>query len=429
MPDRYRVVCGPVRDGCDHEDAIESLIQILNIDRDEAERCVNGEIIVADESDDQHAMKHLGGVLHSAGLEVKIKSVKQDMSPGSAKSAGVLGRNTTMPLKFTGNGREYFKIWLTNTVLSILTLGVYSAWAKVKRNQYFFGHTKLDGVGFEYLADPKRILLGRAIGLALLIAYYLSGHVPLLIIPAVITAIVVFPWLINQSLKFRMHNTAHRNIRFRFKAGYKEAFVVYALWPIIGGISLGTLWPYVVRRHQQFVAEHTAYGTTAFKFKASIGDYYGMLGVLFLVLLGAAGVFTVCLSLYVSDLETSQINMSVVTLFAYGKVAFYYFAFSAVHKVFTTNILFRSSYIDRIRFRADLGIWSYFRLLLVNTILIVLTLGLYSPWAKVKMAQYKINHIQVLSAADLSQFAAAEDENVSAVGEEIGGFFDLEVGL
>ena len=31
------------------------------------------------------------------------------------------------PLRFTGSGSEYFRIWITNTFLTIVTLGIYSA--------------------------------------------------------------------------------------------------------------------------------------------------------------------------------------------------------------------------------------------------------------------------------------------------------------
>jgi len=34
---------------------------------------------------------------------------------------------------FHGTGREYFKIWIVNLVLTIATLGIYAAWAKVRR--------------------------------------------------------------------------------------------------------------------------------------------------------------------------------------------------------------------------------------------------------------------------------------------------------
>jgi len=35
------------------------------------------------------------------------------------------------PLEFTGKGGEYFGIWIVNLFFSVLTLGIYSAWAKV----------------------------------------------------------------------------------------------------------------------------------------------------------------------------------------------------------------------------------------------------------------------------------------------------------
>ena len=52
-------------------------------------------------------------------------------------------------LTFTGSGGEYFKIWIVNLLLTIVTLGIYSAWAKVRRNEYFYRHTRLAGAGFD----------------------------------------------------------------------------------------------------------------------------------------------------------------------------------------------------------------------------------------------------------------------------------------
>ena len=53
--------------------------------------------------------------------------------------------NTETPFQFTGTGGEYFKIWIVNILLSIVTLGIYSAWAKVRRKQYFYGNTRVAG--------------------------------------------------------------------------------------------------------------------------------------------------------------------------------------------------------------------------------------------------------------------------------------------
>ncbi len=78
------------------------------------------------------------------------------------------------PLHFNGNGAEYFGIWIVNLLLTIVTLGIYSAWAKVRRLQYFYRHTELAGSSFDFHGSPIRILIGRLIALAMLIAYNVS---------------------------------------------------------------------------------------------------------------------------------------------------------------------------------------------------------------------------------------------------------------
>lgn len=63
--------------------------------------------------------------------------------------------------RFTGSGSEYFRIWITNLLLSILTLAIYSAWAKVRRNRCFCRNTRLADAAFDYHASPRTILCGR----------------------------------------------------------------------------------------------------------------------------------------------------------------------------------------------------------------------------------------------------------------------------
>jgi hypothetical protein len=42
------------------------------------------------------------------------------------------------PIEFTGTAGEYFGIWIVNILLTIVTVGFYSAWAKVRRKRYFY---------------------------------------------------------------------------------------------------------------------------------------------------------------------------------------------------------------------------------------------------------------------------------------------------
>ena len=67
-------------------------------------------------------------------------------------------------VEFTGNWREYFGIWIVNILLTILTLGIYSAWAKVRRKRWFYGHTFIAGSSFDYHGRPVQILERRGAG-------------------------------------------------------------------------------------------------------------------------------------------------------------------------------------------------------------------------------------------------------------------------
>ena len=77
-------------------------------------------------------------------------------------------------LEFRGSGREYFGIWIVNLVLSIATLGIYIPWARVRTRRYFYRNTLLDGHSFDYLADPKRLLIGYLIVGVFFILYSIS---------------------------------------------------------------------------------------------------------------------------------------------------------------------------------------------------------------------------------------------------------------
>ncbi len=69
--------------------------------------------------------------------------------------------STTISFHFTGKASEYFKIWIVNGLLTVLTLGIYSAWAKVRTNRYIYGNIYLDNEPFAYTAVPVNILKGR----------------------------------------------------------------------------------------------------------------------------------------------------------------------------------------------------------------------------------------------------------------------------
>ena len=143
--------------------------------------------------------------------------------PGPDEPAPVAANDGDIRLQthlftFTGSGSEYFRIWIVNLFLSIITLGVYSAWAKVRRLQYFDRNTQLAGASFDFDGDPKAILRGRLLAVVLLAAYqYAFGFSMAVGIGVVLTLLAMLPFMMRSALRFRLRNTRYRGLRFNFR--------------------------------------------------------------------------------------------------------------------------------------------------------------------------------------------------------------------
>ena len=127
--------------------------------------------------------------------------------------------------QFEGSATEYFKIWIVNVLLTIVTLGGYSAWGKVRTESYFYGNTIVNGSSFRYTGDPVKILKGRIISLIVFALFWtLFNYYPSLIIWTLVAACLLFPFVVVASTSFRLRNSMYRNIRFRFDTAYLKAY-------------------------------------------------------------------------------------------------------------------------------------------------------------------------------------------------------------
>jgi uncharacterized membrane protein YjgN (DUF898 family) len=93
----------------------------------------------------------------------------------------------------------------------------------------------------------------------------------------------------------------------------------------------------------------------------------------------------------------------------------------------TTNLFYASLALADHSFDADLQIRGLAKVILINTFLTIITLGLYLPAAKVRMAKYVCSCMVMHANGPLDNFVAAEKENVSALGDEFGQAFDFAV--
>jgi uncharacterized membrane protein YjgN (DUF898 family) len=274
----------------------------------------------------------------------------------------------------------------------------------------------VQSASFAYIADPVKILKGRAIVVGFLIVNsVVSDLIPIVGSILGLAFIVIFPWLVVRSLAFNAQNSTIRNIRFGFDGTMGEAAKVYLLWPIVTPLTLGILFPYVYYLQKKFVVENSGYGTTKFRFTATAREYYR----LFLSLLGITiiGIAVVTASGFIFPPASFLIGIIVYL---------YIFAFFSAR---TTNLLYNASRLASHRLEATLKIKDYMILVVTNAVAIALTLGLFYPWAKVRTARYKIEHLNLVASGDLDSFVANEQQQVSALGEEVGDFLDFDFGL
>ena len=319
-----------------------------------------------------------------------------------------------IPLEFRGDGFEFFKIWIVNILLTILTLGIYSAWAKVRTNRYFYSNLYLDDRSFRYLASPIAILVGRIIAIVFLVIYIVS--VELLPGPGLAVALIltlVMPYLIVRSIAFNHRMSAYRNIQFRFHGTYGEAVVALLVWPLLGMLTLGILYPLALLRVNQFIVNNSAYGTSRLTFNATYRQY----AILVFSFIGANG-----LGLLVGwSVPLAVVEQAILSVVIFGLI-FVWFTANA------TNLYYNSTSLGDNHFDADLETVGLLKVYTVNMVLIIVTLGLYLPAAKVRLARYKAGHIRFVAVASIDDFVAAEQEQVSALAEEMGEAFDFDIG-
>ena len=311
------------------------------------------------------------------------------------------------PLEFTGEGWAYFRIWVVNVALTVVTLGIYSAWAKVRMNRYFYGHTQLAGASFEYLAEPLAILKGRIVAVLALLIYSAVTQSPSLwaLIPPLLFMFAL-PWLVNRSLAFRLTNTRYRNVRFSF-----TGFKVHVLWLLAAGLTVGALLPLALQRQQRFVVEHTRYGLSEFSSELPGGAFYApaLLGLGILLVAGALSALLPAVA---------PLALALGGLMAYAH-------FSAQ----TFNRVLGASELGGHRFEGRLETLPWAWVLISNAVLVALSLGLAIPWARIRAARYRLSHVGLWIDGDLETFLAAEVAQSSALGEELGEAFDLDIGF
>jgi uncharacterized membrane protein YjgN (DUF898 family) len=376
------------------------------------------------------------------------------------------------PLTFSATGSEYFRIWIVNLLLILVTVGIYLPWAKVRKLKYFYSNTRIDDHPLDFHGEPKKMLRGTAIvGVFFMVYSQAARLAPVAGAVAVVALLAIWPLLFRAGMKFRLANTSWRGMRFRFaETGLLEPYICLVppiallLIPSVvmgfsaenavpenalnGGAALGMgllfvvfacLMPYFFWRTKRYQHNHYAWGPLVSEYRSGVWDTYKVFGLTALVVLLLSGLLGVALAvmlpaLFVGGIKGggSGVFWALVSLIP----VFFIFIISiniapkAFFMARMQNLLWSRTGNRYFRFKSDLRARKFMGLQFKNYFLILLTLGLYWPFAVVATKRMQIEAMALKARVDLDTLtdAARKREN-DAAGDMAADLFGLDIGM
>ena len=356
-------------------------------------------------------------------------------------------------IDFSGRAKEYFGIWITNILLNVATIGIFSAWAKVRRLRYFFNKTNVSGSSFSFHATGWQIFKGRLIALTVVIAFTVLPSIFALfnlIIPIII--LIALPWLINSSLRFKARMVSYRNIRFNWHGNYAKTFLYFVLGPVISFISLGLLQPLFTKYYYTYYANNHSYGTSRFFADTSVKNFY--LGSIRSGLLPSLIIFNcfityLLINVSIIMMDNNNENWSQEDMLAdysaylgewLGKIFLALIPIiiitNFVYRILARNLLLRTLVLKNAnqqkisaKFDSNLNPFRYIWIVLSNAIIVTITFGLMSPYAQVRFYKYLSSSTKFGLIGDIEAFLDSEKKRLSSLGEEYSEMEGFEVNI
>jgi uncharacterized membrane protein YjgN (DUF898 family) len=307
-------------------------------------------------------------------------------------------------LTFYGMGDSLFGIQIVNLFLTIITLGIYSFWGRVKVRNYFMSQTRFADDRFAYHGSGKELLIGflkaaLVFGVPIVCLILVRDVLDVDNITKAVAAFlfsvlvfVLYPFATVGARRYRLSRTSWRGIRFSFRGRVRSLFYIFLESSIISPLTLGLYYPFFATKKQAFMVTHSYFGNEIFSFD---GEGRGLFGSFVIALLLTIPTFGLC---------------------------WFWFA-AKKQRYFWDHTTFAFS-----RFHSTVPGGGLFFLKATNLFFLVVTLGIGWSWIKVRNVRFYLNHLSVQGPLDLEGIVQ-EAQLATATGEGLAGFFDLDVGF
>ena len=311
--------------------------------------------------------------------------------------------NPMKRLSFKGKGGDLFVVLIVNWLLTMITLGIYYPWAKVRRLSWYYENTEMDSHPFHFHGTGREMFIGfiKAVAiLAVIIGLFVGLNylrMPFLAFIIYVGGLLAFiPLVIHGTYRYRMSRSSWRGIHFGYRGQLKELYTICLRDGFLTIITLGIYGSWFVMNLRNYILSHVRYGSSNFQYRGEGLEFF---------VLNLKGWF-----------------LTIITL---GIYAFWWQ--KDLFEYYVNNLSWNFSDGKRIQFKSTATGGGLFGLLVGNVLLIIFTLGIGFAWAQVRMARFVMNNIEFAGDADLNAVAQTEAEHKNALADDLGDMMDIGI--
>ena len=293
-------------------------------------------------------------------------------------------------------------------MLTIVTLGIYSFWAKTKVRRFHYSHTDLGGERFAYHGTGgelfsgylKAMLVVGVLAIVLALVTALAGGTPATPSLPEVAAIVVFYLVIfllitaaiNGARRYRLSRSSWRGIRFSFHGEAGNFVALMVKGTLLSIVTLGFYIPFFQNQRRAFFVNNSRFGSEQFTYRAEAGELFG-----------------------------AYVKAVLLTIPTLALCWIWYSAFKA-------RFFWRHTAVSTARFRSSVSGGELFALSITNVFLVLFTLGLGAPWAITRTHAFWCDKLSLHGDIDFAAIQQRAD-SADSTAEGMADAFDVDVGI
>ena len=310
----------------------------------------------------------------------------------------------TRRLAFHGKGSDLFVILLLNMFLTLVTLGLYYPWAKVRRLAWYYANSTLDGHPFHFHGTGNEMFKGFIKALALialiyipyLIGVFLEDPVVMLLGFLVIMGgmLAIFPLVIHGTLRYRSSRSSWRGIHFGYRGHLRELYRICLRGGLLTLITFGIYGAWFAMDLRNYTIGNLRYGASYFRYQGDGMAYFLM-----------------------------NLKGYLLTLITFGIYGFWWQR--DLFNYHVDNLSWHFPEGRRIGFKGTASGGGFFELMVVNVLIVILTLGIGFAWAEVRTMRFVMENSTMAGDADLDAVVQTEQEHKDAMADDLGDLLDI----